>query len=52
MHAEELERKGGKYELFDLLLQDPLGVGVRITCFLLFGLSLMWAGILTIYSTH
>jgi hypothetical protein len=49
MQVEELVRKGGKQELFDLLLNDPLGVGVRITCFLLFGISLMWAGVLRRY---
>jgi hypothetical protein len=50
MHIEELERKDGKRELFDLLLHDPLSVGVRLTCFLLFGISLIWAGVLASYS--
>lgn len=49
-HAGELERNG-KQELFNLLLHEPLGVGVRLTCLLLFGISLMWACVLSAYST-
>lgn len=51
MHVEELERKGGSNELFYLMVDDPLGVGVRIGCFLLFGLSLLWAGVLISHGT-
>ena len=51
MPLAELERKGGKQELFDLLLYDALGAGVRITCFILFAMSLLWACVLANHST-
>jgi len=47
MHAEELERQeGAKPELFLLLLHEPIGIGVRLACLLLYGISLMWTGVL------
>jgi len=50
MHAEELDRLGGKEEVFLLMLNEPIGIVVRLACLLLYAISLMWTGVLISYT--